>query len=114
MTFRAEIHARARGDIDRHLRSIDEHVSPDFADEWSDGLSAAIASLSRLPERCVIAPESTKLNLEIRHLLHGRRPHVYRVFFVILDRRVLVLRVRHGAQAPLTRSDITLPRGNRP
>jgi toxin ParE1/3/4 len=45
----------------------------------------------------------TPENRALRHLLFGKKPHVYRVIFAI-DGRALVVRVlhiRHGARRPL-------------
>jgi hypothetical protein len=40
---------------------------------------------------------------EVRHLLYGRRPHVYRILFTIEDLTVYVLHIRHGRRQPLKR-----------
>jgi len=45
--------------------------------------------------RCPVTPESKNL----RHLLYGKKPHIYRVIHRIAERRkeVEILNVRHGA-----------------
>jgi plasmid stabilization system protein ParE len=108
------VQPRAEADIRRHVRSISENVSDDHAIAWAKRMRAAVASLARMPERCGFANEAAVLGLPLRHLLVGDQPHVYRVLFVIRGHHVIVVRVRHGAQAPLQRADITFPRGDRP
>jgi hypothetical protein len=47
-----------------------------------------------------VAPENREAPAEVRQLLYGRRPHVYRVLFTINDRVVYVLHIRHGRRRP--------------
>lgn len=42
-----------------------------------------VSSLAHLPGRCEIAPESSSAPFEMRLLLYGHRPHVYRILFSI-------------------------------
>lgn len=76
-----------------------EEADPKAAGEWYDGLIRALRSLSTLPERCSVAPES-KLGLvdcEVRQLLYGRGYWKYRILFVI-GNRVEIAHIRHGAR----------------
>lgn len=107
--FTTIVQRRAEADIRRQVRSLSENISDDYATDWAKRMRAAIASLSRMPERCGFANEAATIGLPLRHLLVGDRPHVYRVLFVIRGHHVFIARVRHGAQAPLRRSGITLP-----
>jgi hypothetical protein len=50
---------------------------------WFAALQDAIASLAELPSRCPLAPENAAFPFEVRHLLYGRKPHVYRILFTI-------------------------------
>jgi mRNA-degrading endonuclease RelE of RelBE toxin-antitoxin system len=49
-----------------------------------------------MPQRCPAIPEDP----QFRHLLYGKKPHIYRVIFVIeeTEKVVTVLTVRHGAR----------------
>jgi toxin ParE1/3/4 len=60
------------------------------------GLAEAIYSLERFPDRGPAVPESKKL----RHLLFGKKPHVYRIIYAVdkRNRIVNVLHIRHGAR----------------
>ena len=72
--------------------------------KWYRGLKEAILSLGQLPYRCPATREDGRL----RHLLCGRKPHVYRVIYRILEKqkRVDVLHVRHGARQEFAGSDL--------
>ncbi len=71
---------------------------------WFLKLDEAIASLAEMPKRCKLAPENTAFPFEVRELLYGRKPHVYRILFTIEDNVVYVLHLRHGRRATLTAS----------
>src|SRR5665213_121496 len=45
--------------------------------KWYRKLKQVILSLEENPNRCSLTPESEKY----RHLLYGRKPHVYRVIY---------------------------------
>jgi len=70
--------------------------SPARAELWRKGVEAAITSLSRMPRRFGIAPESKVLRTQLRHMPHG----AYRVIYRINDQIVDVLTVRHAARKP--------------
>jgi plasmid stabilization system protein ParE len=67
------------------------------ADVWLERLDAAIQTLSDMPKRCALARENEHFPEEIRQLLFES----YRVLFTIQGDRVVILHVRHKAQAPL-------------
>ena len=76
----------------------------DAALKWYKGLNEAILALERLPNRCPV----TRENPQLRHLLYGNKPHVYRVIYRVLDgeKRVNVLHIRHGARRKFTAADL--------
>ena len=80
------------------------------ASRWYNGLEAAVYALPTYPHRCAVAREarSSKLRRELRHLVYGKKPHVYRVIYEVDERRqtVWVLTVRHGARRKVKPSDI--------
>ena len=67
----------------------------------------AIRSLSDNPDRCALARENHLFSAEVRELHYGlgSRP-THRAVFTVLKDVVLVLTIRHGAQADLTEDDI--------
>lgn len=76
------------------------HVAPDFAGRWYEGLLGAIASLATFPKRCPVAPENDEFpDATIRQLLYPQGKTVYRVLFCIIEPdTVRVLHIRHSAQ----------------
>jgi plasmid stabilization system protein ParE len=84
------------------LRAIYKHIegeTSDAADLWFRGLESAIFSLETGPSRSPIAPERK----DLRHLLYGNKPHIYRILYTIDERAriVYVAQIRHGARRPL-------------
>lgn len=103
MTYLVNLTARAERDFASLYEEI--HVAESgAARKWYMGLKKAILSLEEMPHRCPATPE----NRQLRHLLYGRKPHVYRVIFRILEKqkRVDVLHLRHGARREMTESDL--------
>ena len=68
---------------------------------WYNRLITTIESLEHSPRRCALAPENDRVSLEVRHLLFGRKPQVYRVLFTIVGDTVFILRIRGPRQQPL-------------
>lgn len=101
MTFRVETSAEAEQDADAILEWLISQHAGDTGLRWFLALQGAIASLAQFPERCSVAPESSTFPFEVRHLLYGDPPHVYRILFTIQDKTVYILHVRHGRRQPL-------------
>jgi plasmid stabilization system protein ParE len=97
MAYRVELTARALRDLEHIFLHIDAQHSPQAA-AWFSNLETLISSLSEHPERGPITPEKKTL----RHLLFGKKPHVYRIIYAVHERAqiVRVLHIRHGARAP--------------
>ena len=68
---------------------------------WFLNLEQAIQSLSHFPERSSLAPENDRFPFEVRQILYGRRPHVYRILFSIEQDTGYVLHIRHGRRLRL-------------
>jgi len=98
MAYVVSVTSRAERDLARLYETIDAERSG-AALNWYWGLKEAILSLEERPNRCPVTPEKDHL----RHLLYGRKPHVYRVIFRVLERQrhVVVLHIRHGARQRL-------------
>jgi plasmid stabilization system protein ParE len=103
MAYRVSVSARAKRDLDRILAWLLKQDAGDAGLRWFRGMQDAVASLEHLPTRCALAPEDELFSFELRHLLYGSKPHVYRVLFAVQDDVVSVLHVRHGQRAPLKR-----------
>jgi hypothetical protein len=80
--------------------------APFTAANWLDRFQERLQTLAHSPERCGFAPESRKIKLELRQLLFGRRPNVFRAIFFIDGNKVRVLRILRGQRRFLTRTQI--------
>jgi toxin ParE1/3/4 len=103
MEYLVNITARAERDLALLFVTINAEYS-DAALKWYLGLKEAILSLEQAPNRCPM----TRENSNLRHLLYGHKPHVYRVIYRVIEKRkrVDVLHIRHGARRPFKASDI--------
>jgi toxin ParE1/3/4 len=99
MAYRVDFAARAARDLEI-LYLQKNAVDSQAADCWFNGLEDAIYTLETNPERCPIVPEGQRVKRKLRHLLYGKKPHVYRVIYEIDQKRqkVWVLTIRHGAR----------------
>ena len=68
--------------------------NPDAADRFVLELGKQVATLERFPERCALIPENDLMGTVYRHLVYGD----YRTVFRVAGRRVIVLRIVHGAR----------------
>jgi len=103
MAFLVNITRRAERDLGHIYEEINAEES-DVALIWYRGLKDAMLSPEHLPARCPVTPEDAHL----RHLLYGKKPHVYRVIFEIDEPRkvVKVLTIRHGARDKFTADEL--------
>jgi hypothetical protein len=69
-------------------------------------LSTALQRLDTNPQRCPRAREQRKVDIELREILFGKTPNVFRVIFMIDADTVRVLRIRRAQRRPLTRKQI--------
>jgi toxin ParE1/3/4 len=95
MEYQVKLTHRALRDLAHIYQHLEAEVSTQ-ALRWFKGLEAAVYSLEQYPDRAPTTPEDTKL----RHLLYGRKPHVYRIIYEIEKRTFMVnvLHIRHGAR----------------
>jgi plasmid stabilization system protein ParE len=99
MVFRVETTPSAERDAQAILEWLLDEQAGETGLRWFLNLEHAIESLSRLPKRCALALESERFPFEVRQLLYGRRPHVYRILFTIEGDIVYILHIRHGRRS---------------
>jgi plasmid stabilization system protein ParE len=105
MIYRVVITPEAESDLRTAYRYI-RGYAPHAARDWIRRARLSARSLARRPERCPLAPESTSFDQPIRELLFGAGNRgTYRFLFVVIDRSVYVVHVRHGSMLPLSPSD---------
>lgn len=83
-------------DLTNHYRYLTRTASPEVADDWLEEIRDAVESLTSLPDRCPIAPESDAFPVTIRQLLTGS----LRILFTVSHetKSVHVLHIRHQAR----------------
>jgi plasmid stabilization system protein ParE len=101
MIYRVIITQEAESDLRTAYRYIRSYA-PQAARDWIQRARRTVGSLASRPERCPLAPESASFEQPIRELLFGMGNRgTYRVLFVVIDRSVYVVHVRHGSMLPL-------------
>ncbi len=118
MAFRVEISPRAFDDLDEIARYIKEQSSFGQAEEWFNGIIAAMRTLEDLPQRCPVADVSKEVGQEVRLLLYGRRNRKYKVYYSIRQKTpstgtVQVFHVRHWARKSLNTGELRELMGDR-
>lgn len=103
MAFRVTTTNKAKRDLDAILARLLSQEAGEAGLRWFQGLRAAIASLAHTPQRCLLAPENAAFPFEVRRLLYGIKPHVYRVLFAIEGDTVTILHIRHGRRQFIAR-----------
>ena len=102
MKYRVIITPEAEGDLRRAYRYIRQHGAYAAARAWLAGARKKIKTLAEYPQRARFSPESTSFDEPIRELLYGGGNRgTYRILFVVLDKSVFILHVRHGSRLPL-------------
>lgn len=102
MTYQVLFQPRAERELrDAALWIREQAKSPTPALRWVRSIRAKIETLKKTPHRCPVDPDSGAYGEEVRVLLFGRRPGVYRILFTIRGDVVHVLTVRHSARRNL-------------
>jgi len=103
MTFRVEVSAQAESDAEAILDWLLSQHAGETGIRWFLALEDAVASLSTFPERCPLAPENGRFPFQVRQLLYGRKPHVYRILFTVGGKTVRILHIRHARRKPIAK-----------
>ena len=105
MTYRVRLQPAALEDLDQAYRYAARNARATAA-RWFNRFYEALHTLSQNPERCSFASENRKSTRELRQLLYGRKPNVFRAVFTIEGSTVWILRIRRAARRPLTRKEL--------
>lgn len=94
MAYRVRLSDRALRDVEIIYEYV-QAAESDRALDWFNGLEDAIYSLEKYPNRGGVTHERGNL----RHLLYGRKDHIYRIIYRIDERRkaVTIFHIRHDA-----------------
>jgi toxin ParE1/3/4 len=82
MAYRVKLMPRAERDLADIYRRI-EAATSDAALTWYRSLRDAILALKDSPNRCPVTPEDR----DLRHLLYGNKPHIYRAIYRVWENR---------------------------
>ena len=94
MVYRVRLLPGALQDAKNYYEFIAAY-SPETAVKWFDGLFEVINSLSTMPKRCPIAPETDLLGQEVRCLVYQK---FYRILYSIDENVVRIYHIRHTSQ----------------
>jgi plasmid stabilization system protein ParE len=103
MAYVVDVTPHAERDLAGLYRQVNAEYSG-TALEWYLGIKDAILSLEKHPNRCPVTRETDN----VRHLLYGHKRNIYRVLYRVSEKqkRVEVLRIRHGARRQLKPSHL--------
>ena len=99
MSYDISLTRRAQRDIEEAVNWLAER-SPAAARAWYESCLAAIHSRGEMPERCPVAFTTRSPLPDVRSLLLDS----HRIYFVVRDKSVEVLHVRHTRRNPLVGS----------
>jgi plasmid stabilization system protein ParE len=105
MIYQVILQPLADEDLQDAYRWAAKHA-PNTAGRWLVRFHDSLATLTTHPERCGFAPERKRLRRELRQMLVGRRPNVFRVVFVIEPQVVRVVRICRATRRRLKLSDL--------
>lgn len=97
MGFRVELTPQAETDLEEIFDWVARQARH-RAPVWFARLESAILSLGVSPRAVSYRSGFESRATPCKQLLFGRRRHVYRVYFSVLDDVVKILHVRHGAR----------------
>jgi plasmid stabilization system protein ParE len=108
MAYRVEIARNAEAELEQLYLWVVARA-PQQGAKWFNGLERAVLSLDQHPRRWPVAAESVDPDQPVRVLSYGRKPHVYRVFFIVDDdaRLVRVVHIRRGARRRATPEELS-------
>lgn len=105
MIYRVILSRRAVNDLDESYLWAVRHA-PFTAAAWRARFYDKLQTLTKNPQRCGFARENRKVPIEIRQLLFGKRPNIYRVLFTLDGGVVRILRIRRAQQRFLSRREL--------
>ena len=107
MSYSVLFSSRAERELESSADWWASHRSLEQARRWYASFSDVIASLAENPERYPLARENDSFPFEIRELHFGLGAHpTHRAVFTIRPDMVLVVSIRHVAQADLTADNL--------
>jgi plasmid stabilization system protein ParE len=105
MPFRVIVQPAASADLNRVYDFLLENFGRSRAIRWRNGFMKAVKILDDDPHRFAEAEEAFTVGVDLRCMLYGKKPRVYRILFTINRNRVRIHRVCHAAMDSLRPDD---------
>jgi len=105
MSFQVVLQRLAREDLREAYQWTARHA-PETATRWLGRFQEALRTLESQPDRCPLARENGRVDVELREFHFGKRPYKFRVIYTIDAPLVRILRIRRGQRRSLTRRQI--------
>lgn len=80
--------------------------SPEAAADWHARLLAEMKTLEDTPLRCPLAVEASRLRIDLRELIFGKRRGTFRILFTVDGDNVYVLRIRRATRDQIKAQDL--------
>ncbi len=107
MSYNVVVQSLARSDLQEAYGWAAERA-PLSAERWLDRFERSLERLAEFPDRCSLARENGKVDVELREFLFGKKPYVFRVIFTIDGQFVRILRIRRAQRRFLTKAEIEI------
>jgi toxin ParE1/3/4 len=106
-TYRVRLQPNALDDLDEAYRYAAQNA-PETAIKWFNRFYEALQTLCKNPTRCMSAAEERKSNRELRQLLYGNRPNIFRAVYAIDEEAsiVWILRIRRAQRRSLSLEEL--------
>jgi ParE-like toxin of type II ParDE toxin-antitoxin system len=105
MKSRVQLQRLAKRDLWAVYRRVTARA-PATAARWLNRFERTLQTLDERPDRCPLAHESAKVRIDVRVLLFGRSPNVFRVLFTVGGDAVRILRIRRAQRRFLSRGEL--------
>ena len=102
MAFRVRFSDEAQEDVAELTAYIVGQSGAQAGDRWLVGLVALTNSLSEMPERFALAPESDLTEQGVRQTIY----HSHRILYEVVGEEVRILRVYHSRRDRLRPEDL--------
>ncbi len=103
MTYRLVYTERAKRDLEQAVQYI-ARKSPEAAQLWFEGFTTSLAKLKVTPLACGQAPESKKVEPDIRQYIYRTKSRrLNRALFTVVDQTVYILSIHRPGRQLLTK-----------
>lgn len=106
MSFSIEYTRTAEGELLEVFSWIRERA-PVAAEKWRTGVISKVNAIAADPFAFRKARDSSRLPVEVRQVLYGKRRSQYRILYTVNGTRIVILSVRNSFRRPLDPDDFS-------